>query len=335
MARRTTLTAAVRATAVREAIDAYLAEPRAAATTRAYTTSLYQLSEHIGPDEPLPALGTDRLVTAINLLWSTKAPATWNRHLAAVRSWLGWCHRHGLPVGVDALPADQLHNRYRPVDLADRPEVIAPADLARLWGRTDIPVRDRALWRLLYDSAARPGEVLSLDVEDLDLAHRNAQTRPANGSPGRRLHFQTEAARLLHAVVAGREHGPVFVSDRGAGPRRRQPTAGGPAAPGLSRLSHPQAEATFRRYSGWTLQQLRHTRLTHLGQAGCGVGVLLTLSGYKRPASVRPYVVDGRVDDTVIAALLLATDPERQPGPGEQDAGFPDITGPAPAAPTR
>jgi hypothetical protein len=30
---------------------------------------------------------------------------------------------------------------------------------------------------------------------------------------------------------------------------------------------------------------------------------------------VRPYVVDGRVDDTVIAALPLATDPEQHPSP--------------------
>jgi integrase len=311
--RTITAAAAVPLTSVREAIEAYLAEPRAAATTRAYTTTLSQLSEHVGPEQPLPTLTTDRLIAAIHLLWSTKAPATWNRHLAAVRSWLGWCRRNGLPMAVEALPADQLHNRYRPVDLADRPTVIAPADLARLWGRDDIPVRDRALWRLLYDSASRAGEALALNIEDLDLPQRHAHARAANGGAGRRLHFQTEAARLLQDVVAGRDRGPVFVGDRTPGPRRRPAPADVDPASGLARLSHPRAEAAFRRYSGWTFQQLRHSRLAHLGQAGCGVGVLLTLSGYKRPASVRPYVVDGRVDDTVIAALLLATDPARQP----------------------
>jgi integrase len=36
----------------------------------------------------------------------------------------------------------------------------------------DHPVRDKTLWWLLYESAARAGEVLALNVEDLDLAHR-------------------------------------------------------------------------------------------------------------------------------------------------------------------
>jgi integrase len=304
--------AAVQAASVRQAIDAYLAQPRAAATTRAYTTTLHQLADHLGPGEPLSAVTADRLVAAINALWSARAPATWNRHLAAVRSWLGWCREQGLRAGVQTLPGGQLRNRYRPVDLADRPAVIAPADLAELWGRDDIPVRDKALWRLLYDSAARAGEALALNVEDLDLRNRHAYTPARNGAAGRRLHFQTEAARLLGDVVAGRERGPVFVSDT-SGPKRRPAPGDVDPTSGLARLSHPRAEAAFRRYSGWSFQQLRHSRLTHLGQAGCGVGVLLTMSGYKRPASVRPYVVDGRVDDTVIAALLLATDPERQP----------------------
>jgi integrase len=318
---------------VRHVIDAYLAQPRSPATTRAYTASLRQLAARLGPDEPLPALATDRLVAAVDELWAARAPATWNRHLAAVRSWLAWCRREGLPIGVDGLPPDRLHNRYHPVDLADRPEVIAPADLARLWARDDVPLRDRALWRLLYDSAARAGEVLTLDVEDLDLPQRHARTRPPGGAAGRRLHFQTEAARLLAEVVAGRERGPVFVADRAPAPRRRRAPADVDPASGLARLSHQQAEAAFRRQSGWTLQQLRHSRLTHLGRAGCGVGVLLTLSGYKRAASVRPYVVDGRVEDAVVAALLLATDPERQPALDGRDGGPFPAAEPAPPLP--
>ena len=45
----------------------------------------------------------------------------------------------------------------------------------------DIPLRERALWRLLYDSGARADEVLGLDVGDLDLANRQARARTKGG----------------------------------------------------------------------------------------------------------------------------------------------------------
>jgi site-specific recombinase XerC len=70
-----------------------------------------------------------------------------------------------------------------------------------------VPLRERALWRLLYDSAARAEEALGLDVDDLDLANRQAKARTKGGYV-RQLHFQTAAARLLAKLVAGRERGP-------------------------------------------------------------------------------------------------------------------------------
>src|SRR3954451_12572030 len=40
-------------------------------------------------------------------------------------------------------------------------------ELERLWRRDDIAVREKALWRLLYESAARAQELLSLNAEDV------------------------------------------------------------------------------------------------------------------------------------------------------------------------
>jgi integrase len=37
-----------------------------------------------------------------------------------------------------------------------------------LLSRRDVPLREKTLWRLLYESAARADSVLSLDIEDLD-----------------------------------------------------------------------------------------------------------------------------------------------------------------------
>lgn len=41
-----------------------------------------------------------------------------------------------------------------------------------LLSRRDIPLRDKTLYRMLYETAARAAEILSLNVEDLDLENR-------------------------------------------------------------------------------------------------------------------------------------------------------------------
>jgi len=61
----------------------------------------------------------------------------------------------------------------------------------------------RALWRLLYETAARAQEVLSLNVEDLDLENKRARAR-SKGGDIEWLHLQSGSARLLPRLIAGR-----------------------------------------------------------------------------------------------------------------------------------
>jgi site-specific recombinase XerD len=48
---------------------------------------------------------------------------------------------------------------------ADRSRALSRADVERLLTRDDIAIRERTLWRLLYETAARSAEVLRLDAE--------------------------------------------------------------------------------------------------------------------------------------------------------------------------
>jgi site-specific recombinase XerD len=212
-----------------DAVDAFLAQPRPATTARTYTRTLERLAGELGRDRPLAGITDDELAAAVGTLWGGLAPRTWNRHLATVGSFLAWCRRHGWPAGNLALRAD------RRAAAEDDTRAIPLPELERLWSRTDIPLRERALWRLLYDSAARADEVLGLDVPDLDLANRQARARTKRGHT-RPLHFQTAAARLLAKLTAGREAGPVFLTERrgrcAPGDGRRRPGPGqrpGPA----------------------------------------------------------------------------------------------------------
>jgi integrase len=75
-------------------------------------------------------------------------------------------------------------------------------ELDRLFTRRDVNLRDRCLWRLLYETGARANEVLNLNVEDVDLdAKRAVTTRKGgrvNAKPAR-----VRTYRINHACRAG------------------------------------------------------------------------------------------------------------------------------------
>ena len=212
------------------AVDAFLAQPRPVTTARTYTRTRERMAGELGRDRPLVGVTNDELAAAASALWGGLAPRTWNRHLATVGSFLAWCRRHGWPAGNLELRADR---RAAPED--DTRAIPLP-ELERLWSRPDIPLRERALWRLLYDSAARAEEVLGLDVPDLDLANRQARARTKGGHV-RPLHFQTAAARLLAKLTAGRQAGPVFLTERRAAAHRVTAAADLDPGSGRARLS--------------------------------------------------------------------------------------------------
>ena len=176
--------------------------------------------------------------------------------------------------------------RRRP---ADNTRAIPYEDLEDLWRRRDVPLREKLLWRLLYETAARTSEVLALDVGDLDRARRRARIRSKGGSTDMVV-WAAPTARLLGRYLADRSGGPLFLTrwrTRTAPPRRDlyEPT-------GQARLSYRTAAAEFRKHSGWTLHQLRHSSLTHLAEAGASAVMLQaksrhrdlrTLSVYTRP----------------------------------------------------
>jgi integrase/recombinase XerD len=122
-------------------------------------------------------------------------------------------------------------------------------------------LREQAFWHLLYETAAGVQQILALDIGDLDQARtRLAAAGPAH--PGQRR-LGGAAARLLPLLLVGRVSGPVFLTDRRAGPvvpaRDRCPLTG------RGRLSYRRAAELFTTATrpldpagdGWTLRQLR------------------------------------------------------------------------------
>ncbi len=142
--------------------------------------------------------------------WGDRAPSTWNVSLDAIRSAAAYWQRQGW---ITADPSRMLRRRKpRP----DRVRALSRADVEQLLTREDISLRERTLWRMLYETAARSAEVLALDVGDLDLPNRCARVRRKGGAIDI-IVWQTGTARLLPRLLKG--HKP---SHPGGWSRRRE-----------------------------------------------------------------------------------------------------------------
>ena len=186
--------------------------------------------------------------------WGSAQPATWNTRITALQSFVSYCQRNRW---IDYDPMSLVVRRREP---RDQTRAIPYQDLEKLWSRRDINLREKTLWRMLYETAARAGEILALNIEDLDLPRKRAVII-GKGGHKEYVFWASAAARLLSRYLAGRRRGPVFLT-------HRQPNvipARGDECPhtGRGRLSYERASTLFKQTSGgWTLHQLRHS-LTH------------------------------------------------------------------------
>ncbi|MER5623989.1 site-specific integrase [Streptosporangium sp. NPDC002544] len=175
--------------------------------------------------------------------------------------------------------------------------------------RATLGLRERTLFRLLYESAARAQEVLALDADELDLRNRRAKVRRKGGAVDV-IVWQTATARLLPRLLEGRRVGPVFLTDRRA--RVQLPPGDLDPASGRARLSYRRAaelfEATTARLAGgpWRLHQLRHSALTHAAEDGANTSTLLAYSGHTSVVSLARYA---RVSPEALARWQEGRDP--------------------------
>ena len=298
---------ALRHATVAEAAEAFLARTMPGTTRRSYAQTMSRLvAAHGGL--PLAALDGPALDSLTTGVWGGCAPATWNRHVATLRSFTTFARRKGW---LASDPAAVLERRSEP---ADRTKAIAASSLARLFRREDVAIREKCLWRLLYETAGRAEEVLSADLGDLDLENKRLRVVRKGGDRDW-LHFQSGSARLLPRLIEGRDAGPLFLADRRPAPARAPASVDLCPLTGRGRLSYERAEYLFKQNSltlssrGWTLHQLRHSALTHLAEVGVNLPLLMAKSGHQNLRSLQKYARPG---PEAVAAMTAATDPARR-----------------------
>ena len=240
-------------------------------------------------------------------------PDTVNRELSVVRKAIGWWLRQGW---ITTDPTFGIERRPSP---PDKTKALSLAQVAAVW-QLDTALRDKTLWRLLYESAARAEEVLCLNVEDLFTADKRGRITAKGGSV-EWIHWQSGAAQLLPRLIAGRDRGPLFLTERRA-------SAGAPTldvcpTTGRVRLSYRRAEEIFEESTrllanplarpeqwgelyGFTLHRWRHSALTHDAENGTSTPMLLARS---RHASVRSLERYARPSVDSVARHVAAQDP--------------------------
>jgi integrase len=298
------------------AADAFLSSPRTASanTRRAYTGVIDRLVAELGPGRPLAGVPGEEVAAALHRLWGMRAPATWNRNRAAVASWLAWCaskKRWRAPQ----LPPDAERRKEH----ANATRALPRAAVERLLSGRGIPLREKTLWRMLYETAARASEILALNVEDLDLEQRRAPVR-SKGGDTEFVYWDTGTAHLLPRLLrlpdgSTRTSGPLFLASRRPVPARQPAQRDICPHTGRARLGYDRARALFKTHTstatsdGLDLHQLRHSAATHLGDQKVPLQLIMAKTRHKSPRTVMRYVQPG---DAAVAEVTSLLGPPRR-----------------------
>jgi integrase len=279
-----------------------LDHPETAGTRRVYGNTCRALLAGLGEDTWLSDVTPASLGAWFSARWAASKPATWEANRGALRSFLNYAEAQGWIASAADLIRGTGTRRLSP----DRSRALSRAEVEQLLTREDAGLRERTMWRMLYETAARSAEILALNVEDLDLPNRRARVRRKGGAVDW-VFWQTATARLLPRLLKGRKSGPLFVTERKA---RVQLPAADLDEHGRARLSYQQAAALFSEASGGaTLHQLRHSALTHDAERGTGTMMLMGRSGH---TSVRSLARYARVSADAVARHVAESDPARR-----------------------
>ena len=231
------------------------------------------------------------------------APATVNRQLAALRSYMRWARQAGLlehdPLeGVKAVKSAALGPRWlgrseqqalrnaarRAVQLGDLRaggEVSAPG---YIW-----PRRDYALVVLLLNTGLRLAEVAALTLDDVEIKARSGKVivRQGKGRKYRETPLNVSARKALRGWLAVRpddEGDALFLSQKGGALSMR------------AIASRVAVLAQRAQLEGVSPHTLRHSFAKNLIDAGVSLEKVAALLGHASIAVTQRYITPSRAD---------------------------------------
>jgi integrase/recombinase XerD len=211
------------------------------------------------------------------------SPRSQARALSAIRS------LHALLYAGKLAPANATDEIGAPRAGRKLPEPLSRADVERLLAAPDVrrPAgrRDRAMLELLYATGLRVSELVSLELNDVDLESRVLVAR-GKGSKERLVPVGAPAAEAVKlylagardAILRGRRSKDLFVTPRG----RR-----------LTRQGMAKLVARYARGAGLRRRvsphKLRHSFATHLLEGGADLRAVQAMLGHADVTTTQIY----------------------------------------------
>jgi len=266
-------------------------------TRRAYLADVAELASFAGPGSSPAALAKLELRHWLAGIHRERSAATVGRKLSGVRAFFRFLLREG-EIALDptaGVPAPKQAARLpRPLAVDDC-ELLTSSDPAEPEDGDELAklraLRDRALVELLYGTGIRVGELVALDVRDVDVTARQVRVM-GKGSKERIVPLPALAAQAIGEWLDVRRRPgvlaePLFVSARprraavDGKPRRlgardvRRVLASRAAAVGIADRVHPH--------------RLRHSYATHLLDMGAGLRDIQELLGHASLSTTQKY----------------------------------------------
>jgi site-specific recombinase XerD len=227
------------------------------------------------------------------------APATINRHLAALRKLFLWAKAQGW---LRELPTEAVRGVG---EVARSPKWLEKRDVDRLLREAEKgkSKRDLATVRLLRHTGLRVGELVALQIGDVETSERKGAVvvRSGKGGKQRSVPLNVDARKAVEAYKEVRPRVPsdhLFISQRGAG------------------LQAQAVENLVKKYArraaleDVTPHTLRHTFGKSLVDAGIDLGTVATLLGHERLETTALYTQPGAGDlEQAVARLEQDADP--------------------------
>jgi integrase/recombinase XerC len=259
-------------------------------TVRAYTGDIAGLLDHA---TRLGIADVSELDLRSMRSWLAKqqtlglSRTTLARRATAARVFTAWLHRTGLaPRDAGAtLGSPKAHRTLPPVLRVDEADDLIRAAAALADDGSPVGLRDVAMVELLYATGIRVGELVGLDVDDLD-RDRNVVRVLGKGRKERSVPFGAPAATALDRWLA---EGRPALRAEGAGPALFVGTRGRRIDQrAVRRLVH----ARIHDVPGAPdigPHGLRHTAATHLLEGGADLRSVQELLGHASLATTQLY----------------------------------------------
>lgn len=233
-----------------------------------------------------------------------KAEATRRSRIIAVNLWFKWLsgeHESGVTINP-AMGIGKPTPKLKPVPIV-RDEIIA-ALLDSASGSTFVDRRDTAIIRMLFDCGMRRGELVRLDVRDVDTKYMEA-TLHGKGGKVRIVPFGARTALALNRYLRARRLHKGAEDSAALFLASRRSTRPGTVDPWRLHGSGV-AEMLKRRAKVADVEQInphrfRHTFSHDLLAAGANETDVERLAGWSSPMMVRRYgsaLADDRARDT-------------------------------------